>query len=92
MYEKYLAGLGGGLILIFSGIIVYFALFEGTYEEMAVQNKTLGFTQLQEIGDITKEKLADNTVVNEFRELSGNLFDQMKEKITIDIKKTFSEI
>jgi len=81
MHEKYLAGLGVCLTLILLGIIVSFGIFEGIDKEMAVQNETLGFAQVQEISDITKEKLADNAAVDEFRELLGNLIDQMKEKM-----------
>jgi len=92
MHEKYLAGLGGGLIIISFGIIFSSVLFEGIDKEMTVQNETLGFAQLQEIGDIIKEKLVDSAAVDEFRELLGNLIDQMKEKITIDIHKTFSNV
>ncbi len=92
MNEKYLAGMGGCLILILFGIIVTSVLFEGIDEDMALQNKTPGLAQLHEIRDVTKEKLENNTGVDDFQELVGNLIDQMKEKITIVIKKTFSDV
>jgi len=92
MNEKYLAGMGGCLILILFGIIVTSVLFEGIDVDMALQNKTLGLAQLHEIRDVTKEKLENNTGVDDFQELLGNLIDQMKEKITIVNKKTFSDV
>ncbi len=95
MEDKYLAGVGGGLILISFGIIISLVAFEDIEVGDAVKNEPLGFQQLGELKDATKEtriRIANNTAVEEFGELVGNLTDEIKDKLTIEIKKRFSDI
>jgi len=91
MNEKILAGIGGGLILTSFIIIVLFFVAEGVDEKYIVQNGTPGFSQLQTIRDEAKVSLQNNTVLEEFRELVGNVTNEMKNKITVGINQTFSE-
>jgi len=81
----------GGVFLILSFGIVFFSIFYVDIDkEIVGQNKTLSFTQVQETRDFTIKKLADNTALNEFGELLGTHTNQIKEKITTYIHKTFS--
>jgi len=91
MNEKILAGIGGGLILTSFIIIVLFFVAEGVDEKYIVQNGTPGFSQLQTIRDEAKVSLQNNTVFEEFRELVGNVTNEMKNKITVGINQTFPE-
>jgi len=92
MKEKYLAGIGGGLILASFAIIVSFFVFQGVEEQVIVENGAPGFSQLAAIRDGAKNTLQNNSVVEEFKELVGNLSNQVKEKISPVINQTFSEI
>ena len=91
MNEKILAGIGGGLILTSFIIIVLFFVAEGVDEKYIVQNGTPGFSQLQTIRDEAKVSLQNNTVLEEFRELVGNVTNEMKTKITVGVNQTFPE-
>ncbi len=91
MNEKILAGIGGGLILTSFIIIVLFFVAEGVDEKYIVQNGTPGFSQLQTIRDEAKVSLQNNTVLEEFRELVGNVTNEMKNKITVGVNQTFPE-
>ena len=90
MNEKILAGIGGGILTSFL-IIVLFFVAEGVDEKYMVQNGTPGFSQLQTIRDEAKVSLQNNTVFEEFRELVGNVTNEMKNKITVGINQTFPE-
>jgi hypothetical protein len=92
MKEKYLAGIGGGLILASFAIIVSFFVFQGVEEQVIVENGAPGFSQLAAIRDGAKNTLQNNSVVEEFKELVGNLSNQVKEKISPVVNQTFSEI
>ncbi len=92
MKEKYLAGVGGGLILASFAIIVSFFVFQGVEEQVVIENGAPGFSQLAAIRDGAKNTLQNNSVVEEFKELVGNLSNQVKEKISPVINQTFSEI
>ncbi len=89
---RYLGVLGGVLLIMSFGIIFYSVFFIGIDIEIATQNKTLSYAQVQETRDFTIEKLADNTALNEFGELLETHIEQMKEKITTYIHKTFSDV
>lgn len=91
MNEKILAGIGGGLILTSFIIIVLFFVAEGVDEKYIVQNGTPGFSQLQTIRDEAKVSLQNNTVLEEFRELVGNVTNEMKTKISVGVNQTFPE-
>ena len=92
MKEKYLAGIGGGLILASFAIIVSFFVFQGVEEQVVVENGAPGFSQLAAIRDGAKNTLQNNSVVEEFKELVGNLSNQVQEKISPVVNQTFSEI
>jgi len=92
MREIHLAGIGGGLILASFVIIVSFFVFQGVEEQVVVENGAPGFSQLAAIRDGAKNTLQNNSVVEEFKELVGNVTDQIKEKISPVVNQTMSEI
>jgi len=92
MNEKHIAGVGGGLILASFAIIVSFFVFQGVEEQVVVENGAPGFSQLAAIRDGAKNSLQNNTVIEEFKELVGNVSKQLKEKITPVVNQTMSEI
>jgi len=91
MKEKYLAGIGGGLILASFAIIVSFFVFQGVEEQVVIENGAPGFSQLAAIRDGAKNSLQNNSVVEEFKELVGKVSNQVKEKISPVVNQTFSE-
>ena len=91
MKEKYLAGVGGGLILASFAIIVSFFVFQGVEEQVVIENGAPGFSQLAAIRDGAKNSLQNNSVVEEFKELVGKVSNQVKEKISPVVNQTFSE-
>ena len=92
MREIHLAGIGGGLILASFAIIVSFFVFQGVEEQVVVENGAPGFSQLAAIRDGAKNSLQNNSVVEEFKELVGNVSDQVIEKISPVVNQTMSEI
>ncbi len=92
MNEKYLAGIGGGLILASFAIIVSFFVFQGVEEQVVVENGAPGFSQLAAIRDGAKNTIDNNTVIEEFKELVGNVSEQVREKISPVVKESMSEI
>ncbi len=82
MNDKYLAGVGGVLILTSFAIIVSFFVFQGVEEQVVIQNGAPGFSQLAAIRDEGKNTIDNNTVVEEFKALVGNLSNQVIEKIS----------
>ncbi len=91
MNDKYLAGVGGGLILASFAIIISFFVFQGVEEQVVIQNGAPGFSQLAAIRDQGKNTIDNNTVVEEFKELVGNLSNQVIEKISPVINQAKSE-
>ncbi len=91
MKEKYLAGIGGGLILVSFGIIVSFFIFQGVEEQVIVEKGVPGFSQLAAIRDGAKNTLQNNSVVEEFKELVGKVSNQIVEKISPVVNQTMSE-
>ena len=87
---RYLAVLGGVFLMLSFGIVFFSIFYVDIDKEITVQNKTLGYTQVQETRDFTIKKLKDNAAVNEFGELLGTHTNQIKEKITTYIHETFS--
>jgi len=92
MNEKYLAGIGGGIILASFAIIVSFFIFQGVEEQVVIENGAPGFSQLAAIRDGAKNSLQNNSVVEEFKELVGKVSDQVIEKISPVVNQTMSEI
>ena len=91
MREIHLAGIGGGLILASFAIIVSFFVFQGVEEQVVVENGAPGFSQLAAIRDGAKNTLQNNSVVEEFKELVGNVSEQVQEKISTTVNQTSSE-
>jgi hypothetical protein len=91
MNEKYLTGIGGGIILASFAIIVSFFVFQGIEEQVIIENGTPGFAQLAAIRDGAKNTMDNNTVVEEFKELVGSVTDQVKEKISPVVNQTIIE-
>ncbi len=91
MKEKYLAGVGGGLILASFAIIVSFFVFQGVEERVIIENGAPGFSQLAAIRDEGRDTIDNNTVVEEFKELVGKLSEQVVEKISPGINQAKSE-
>ncbi len=91
MNDKYLAGVGGVLILTSFAIIVSFFVFQEIEEQVVIQNGPPGFSQLAAIRDEGKDRFDNNTVVEEFKELMGNLSNQVIEKISPVINQAKSE-
>jgi len=91
MKEKYIAGIGGGLILASFAIIVSFFIFQGVEEQVIVENGIPGFSQLAAIRDGAKNTLQNNSVVEEFKELVGKVSNQIVEKISPVVNQTMSE-
>jgi len=91
MNEKYIAGIGGGLILTSFLIIVFFFIVEGVDDKYIVQNGTPGFSQLQTIKDDAKESLENSTILENFKQLVGNVTYEMKNKISVGINETLGK-
>jgi hypothetical protein len=91
MNDKYLAGVGGVLILTSFAIIVSFFVFQEIEEQVVIQNGAPGFSQLAAIRDEGKNTIDNNTMVEEFKELVGNLSNQVIEKISPVINQAKSE-
>jgi len=91
MKEMHLSGIGGGLILVSFAIIVSFFVFQGVEEQVVIENGAPGFSQLAAIRDGAKNSLQNNSVVEEFKELVGNVSDQVIEKISPVVNQTMSE-
>jgi len=92
MNEKYLAGLGASLIVFSFLVIILYVLFEGVDDKVVIEDGTPGFSQLKAITEEGKSQITNNTVIEEFKELVGNVTHEMKEKITVGINQTFSAI
>jgi len=91
MNEKILAGIGGGLILTSFLIIVLFFVAEGVDEKYIEPNGTPGFSQLQTIRDDAKETIRNSTIIENFKQVVGNVTYEMKDKITIAINETLGK-
>jgi len=92
MREKHIAGIGGGLFLVSLLIIVIAPVFEEVKDNVFVEGKTPGFTQLEELKNEAKDQLHNNPTLDEFQDLLGNVTDDMKENLKTNIDKTFSDI
>ncbi len=92
MKEKYIAGIGGSLILASFAIIISFFVFQGVEEQVVIENGAPGFSQLSAIRDGGKNTLENNSLVEEFKELVSSLSNEVKEKISPVINETMSDI
>ena len=90
MKEKHIAGLGGGLIIGSLLIIILSPFFDEVQEEVFVEGRTPGFTQLQELKDEARGQIHNNTALDEFQELVGNVTGDIRDNLKSNIDKTFS--
>jgi uncharacterized membrane protein YraQ (UPF0718 family) len=84
MNEKYLSGIGAGLILVSFGVIVSFFIATGVETKAAEENQTINFQQLSELKENTPGKLKNITVVQEFRKFIGNTVEDLKNRVILE--------
>ncbi len=84
MNDKYLSGIGAGLILISFGIIVSFFVATGVETKAAEENQTISFEQLGEIPQYTHEQLRNNPTTQEFRKFVGDTVDELKDTVVLE--------
>ena len=84
MNEKYLSGIGAGLILVSFGVIVSFFVATGIETKSAEENQTISFEQLGELPQYTHETLKNNPTTQEFRKFVGNIVDELKNKVILE--------
>jgi len=84
MNEKYLSGIGAGLILISFGVIVSFFVATGVENKAAEENQTISFEQLREIIQSPHTTLKNNPATQEFRKFIGDTVDELKETVILE--------
>ena len=87
-----MVGFGGVVILMSFLIIIFSPVLEEVKDQVFVEDGLTGFTLLQAIKDEGKDQLQNNTIIEEFQELVGNVTDEMRENITTKINQTFSDV
>ena len=87
MQEKYLLSIGAGLILISFGIILTFGIAASVEDEVSIQNETIGFEQLREMHLEAKEKLQNNTMIENFTQSVREGLYQIKDGIAEKINE-----
>jgi len=87
MQEKYLLSIGAGLILMSFGIILTFGIAATVEDDISIQNETIGFEQLREMHLDAKEKLQNNTVIENFTKSLREGLYQVKDGIAERIDK-----
>lgn len=92
MNEKYLSGIGAGLILISFGVILSFFVITGVETKAAEKNQTISFEQLGEFTENTPSKLKNTTAVQEFRKFVGDTVAELKEKVILENTTLFTEL
>jgi len=85
MQEKYLLSIGAGLILMSFGIILTFGIAASVEDDINIENETIGFEQLREMHLEAKEKLQNNTMVENFTKSLSEGLNQVKDGITEQI-------
>ena len=84
MNEKYLSGIGAGLILISFGVIVSFFVATGVESKAAEENQTISFEQLGEIIQSPHKILKNNPTTQEFRKFVGDTVDELKDTVILE--------
>ena len=92
MNEKYLSGIGAGLILVSFGVILSFFIVTGVETKAAEENQTINFQQLAELNVNTPAKLKNITVVQEFRKFVGDTVEDLKDSIVLENTTLHSEL
>jgi len=84
MNEKYLSGLGAGLILVSFGIIVSFFVVTGVETKATEENQTISFEQLGEIVQNPHKTLKNDPITQEFRKFVGDTYDELKDTVILE--------
>jgi len=84
MNERYLSGIGAGLILVSFGVIVSFFVATGVETKAAEENQTISFEQLGEIVRSPHETLKNNPTKQEFRKFVGDTVDELKYTVVLE--------
>ncbi len=84
MNDKYLSGIGAGLLLVSFGVIVSFFVATGVESKAAEENQTISFEQLGEIVRSPHEALKNNPTTQEFRKFVGDTVDELKDTVIIE--------
>ncbi len=92
MNEKYLSGIGAGLILVSFGVIVSFFVATGVESKAAEENQTISFEQLGELPQNSHEKLRNNPASQEFRKFVGDTIEELKGKVILDNSTLYFEL
>ena len=87
MDEKYLLSIGAGLILMSFGIILTFGIAASVEDDIDIQNETIGFEQLREMHLEAKEKLQNNTMIENFTQSVREGLYQIKDGIAEKINE-----
>ena len=92
MNEKYISGLGAGLILISFGVIVSFFIASGVEKKAAEENVTITFEQFGELSQNTSGKLKNSYAAQEFRKFVGDTVEDLKNKVIVENGTLHSEL
>lgn len=92
MNEKYLSGIGAGLILTSFGIIISFLVASGVENKAMEQNQTINFEQLSTLHENSHEKLKNNPTTQEFRKFVGDTVEELKEKVILENSTLYLEL
>ena len=84
MNEKYLSGIGAGLILVSFGVIVSFFVFTGVETRAAEENRTISFEQLGDLAQNPHKTLKNNPSTQEFRKFVGDTVDELKDTVILE--------
>ncbi len=84
MNEKYLSGIGAGLILVSFGVIVSFFVFTGVETRAAEENQTINFEQLGALAQNPHKTLKNNPSTQEFRKFIGDTVDELKDTVVLE--------
>ena len=87
MQEKYLLSIGAGLILMSFGIVLTFGIAASVEDDISIENETIGFEQLREMHSEAKEKLQNNTAIENFTTSLREGLYQVKDGIAERIDK-----
>ncbi len=92
MNDKYLSGIGAGLILVSFGVIVSFFVATGVENKAAEENQTISFEQLGEIVQNPHKTLKNNPSTQEFRKFVGDTVDELKHKAILANSTLYSQL
>jgi hypothetical protein len=91
MNEKYLSGIGAGLILISFGIVVSFFVVTGVETKAAEENQTISFEQLGELAQNPHKTLKNNPTSQEFKKFVGKTVEDLKVNVILENSTLYFE-